>query len=342
VVLRGQAFRTGGQHSRRSAESGSTQWRALRSVPSRVLLPAARSGWACTVLVDVVASERHSAALRARAVHELRAAAVRVTSQLRASQMLSIAYTLQWALSHHLGEGGAASSSSSELDAQPGEQRGRTEDIRSWSCLLLLRADLEVKALPLPHPAALGCRLRVPFETLDGRGVADAAQLVPWCRFGAFFAAVARRAAQVHPKPCGERSVRCFGSDHLHSLCELLPDVAYLTPLRYDSNSAKDRNPVYAMVGRPQRAAGAVEEELHRRGLPGRPRSTGRVIGFSQPRGSAAKPIRCRTSASPDRGCERGCPSRKTQSVWRALALASERAGTTSALFELGAALAGP
>jgi len=137
----------------------------------------ARSGWACTVLVDVVASERHSAALRARAVHELRAAAVRVTSQLRASQMLSIAYTLQWALSHHLGEGGAASSSSSELDAQPGEQRGRTEDIRSWSCLLLLRADLEVKALPLPHPAALGCRLRVPFETLDGRGVAGAAHL---------------------------------------------------------------------------------------------------------------------------------------------------------------------
>lgn len=200
MVLRGQAFRTGGQHSRRSAESGSTQWRALRSVRSRVLLPAvrqprrhhasppttstliassalqARSGWACTVLVDVVASERHSAALRARAVHELRAAAVRVTSQLRASQMLSIAYTLQWALSHHLGEGGAASSSS-ELDAQPGEQRGRTEDIRSWSCLLLLRADLEVKALPLPHPAALGCRLRVPFETLDGRGVAGAAHL---------------------------------------------------------------------------------------------------------------------------------------------------------------------
>ena len=33
-----------------------------------------------------------------------------------------------------------------------------------------------------------------------------------------------------------------------------------------------------------------MEEELHRRGLPGRPRSTGRVIGFSQPRGSAAKP----------------------------------------------------
>ena len=135
----------------------------------------ARSGWACTVLVDVVASERHSAALRARAVHELRAAAVRVKSQLRASQMLSIAYTLQWALSHNLGEGGAAFS---ELDAQPpGGQRGRTEDIRSWSCLLLLRADLEVKALPLPHPAALGCRLRVPFETLDGRGVAGATHL---------------------------------------------------------------------------------------------------------------------------------------------------------------------
>ena len=42
VVLRGQAFRTGGQHSRRSAESGSTQWRALRSVRSRVLSPAVR------------------------------------------------------------------------------------------------------------------------------------------------------------------------------------------------------------------------------------------------------------------------------------------------------------
>jgi len=31
---------------------------------------------------------------------------------------------------------------------------------------------------------------------MNRRGVADAAQLVPWCRFGAFFAAVARRAAQ--------------------------------------------------------------------------------------------------------------------------------------------------
>ena len=38
---------------------------------------------------------------------------------------------------------------------------------------------------------------------------------------------------QVRPKPCGERSVRCFSSDHLHSLCELLPDVASLTPLRW-------------------------------------------------------------------------------------------------------------
>ena len=56
VVLRGEIFRTGGQHSRIATPSMEPQWRALRTVREHVLRPARTAGWSLRVL-EALANE---------------------------------------------------------------------------------------------------------------------------------------------------------------------------------------------------------------------------------------------------------------------------------------------
>ena len=159
-----------------------------------------------------------------------------------------------------------------------------------WAALLLLRADLELKGVVrLPAPARSGCDLLLPFQTLDGHGVADTILYVPWCRVNELLRTLLRRAATVTPRASdgGPSHV-----DHLHRLCSWLSDVRYLLPLMYDANTMRDNNPLYRMVGRPEREKGAVEKLLREKRGAVRPRNRAGV---------------CRHNRSVPGFCHRGC-----------------------------------
>lgn len=241
VVLRGEAFRSGAQHSRDTTKDRSSQWRVLESLKRHVLAPAAAQGWACTLLADVAAPQEHAETLRRRLYKEWHALDVRVTSKPEPTQLRSMAHSIQWAVAR----------------APP-----------SWAAALFVRADLLVKSpLPLPSPARPGCSIWVPFQTLDGHGVADTIQFVPFCRFVEFYGAVAKRAAKVrNVKDKDSGKWRANFLDHMHALCEWVPGIAYFTSKAYDANSAKDNNPLYKMVGRREQLAGAIEIMLEKKG----------------------------------------------------------------------------
>ena len=103
----------------------------------------------------------------------------------------------------------------------------------------------------------------MPFETLDGLGVADVLHLVPWCRFWEVLRVLQALANDVPNKGLANApSV----NDHLHSLCKRLRNVRYWLPQRYDANSGRDNNPLYRMVGRREQTRGRMERYIKSRG----------------------------------------------------------------------------
>ena len=232
VVLRGESFRSGGQHSRYGTFDVSGQLRAFVSIRTQLVAPAKRVGWSCAVLADVAVPIAHVKTFGRLARDVLQAATVRISNPAP-TQVMAVLRTLAWVLA---------------IVHNP------------WAAMIMTRADLEIKTLQLSAPRPRDCSILVPFETLDGRGVADTIIYIPWCRFTPLLLELANRTEE----------------QHLHGLCGWVDDVRFWLPHRYDANTQKDHNPMYRMVSRPEQRAGAVERHIRqRKGWPSRPHNGG-------------------------------------------------------------------
>ncbi|KAL1529522.1 hypothetical protein AB1Y20_000467 [Prymnesium parvum] len=159
LTLRGEAFREGGQHSRKWMHNTAPQLRALQSIKEHVLEPAWRRGWPTLVVADLATSAAHAGLLAEKLRGDLNAVAVRLRP-LEATQLASIVRTLEWAL---------------------------LVTRQTWWGMVLMRADLEMKKdILFPPPSGQMCDILVPFQTLDGEGVCDTLFYIPWCRFVGF------------------------------------------------------------------------------------------------------------------------------------------------------------
>ena len=301
VILRGEIFRSGGQHSRTSTLQARPQLLALDSVRRNLDL-AKQMGWSYTVIMDVAAPSAHHEGTFRRLANATFGKVTIHIAPLAETQLRTVARTLVWALA----------------SVQ-----------RTWTAALLLRSDLLIKSLPLPPPTKLGCAVLVPFETLDGQGgsswrhtavhetqhtcaharadgralsctlstvagVSDTIWLLPWCRYSAVLRLLTARAARVNN--VGNRSSHL---DHLHGLCDWgVSDVAFMTPRRYDANSERDHNPIYRMVGRKEQRTGRVEGMIRRK----------YGSGYGRPRNRGAKCKR-RDSFCVHSSCGGDCPN---------------------------------
>ena len=251
IVLRGETFRAGNQHSRTVSLSREPEWRVLRSIKAHILEPAHRHFWLTSVLADVsVPKAEYGNLFRRRIQANLRAFAVR-TSPLAKSQLYAVQRSLEWALM---------------VTAQ-----------LEWRSLLLTRADLELKtAVRIPPPSLYTCEIIVPFETLDGWQVSDTLIYIPWCRFDELLRVIRGRVTRFH-RLLAINDTKSKDEDQLHALCRWVSGVKYLYPERYDANSLKDVNPLYRMVGRAESPITAVPEVLKLKAAVRRPLARGRA-----------------------------------------------------------------
>ncbi|KAL1507690.1 hypothetical protein AB1Y20_007303 [Prymnesium parvum] len=221
LLLRGEAFRAGGHRSRAYA-AGGEQMLALAAVRRHVAAAAAAAGWRVRLALDVVAPRALVRAL----LDEAAALRLDVGAWRAAdappfgSQLASFAESLRWAAA----AAGAA------------------------DALLVCRADLLFKRpLPLPRPCELDELIVVPFQISDAFGsrlqsghprVADAFVFVPAARVAELTAAV-RRAASASLETT------------LHDLCAWLTGVTFFNATHgFDSDSEKEWNPLYRIIGR--------------------------------------------------------------------------------------------
>ncbi len=236
VVLRGQAYRSGQQHSQTFTEKDAGTFRVLDSIRDKLVQPAARRGWHSIVLADVSVPSGQESSFIQRASETLGLLHARLRP-LNATQLKSVVSTLEWA------------SAKAALLAR-----------QSWRAMILLRADIELKAsLSLPNASNPGCDLIVPFQTLQGDGVADTIVFVPVCRLAELMRVLAQRAQQVREVASDGRPSYL---DQMHGLCQWVSDVRYFASKRFDANSHRDNNPLYRMVGRSEMQRGAMERAL--------------------------------------------------------------------------------
>jgi hypothetical protein len=133
LLLRGEAFRAGGQHSRQSSHDFTEQIDATASIKRYVMEPARDQGWsvyvAFDVLVDRVTVPRD---VVERTVCSLRPHSLAISGKYGSAPHPIPTPQLSWLLS-----------------------LAHFEKLSFWSALLAIRVDLELKApLLLPRPVA--------------------------------------------------------------------------------------------------------------------------------------------------------------------------------------------
>jgi len=240
VVLTGQSFRQGGQHSTGTSADVSEQEEALRSVQQHVLDPAQRQGWNLFVAIDTFADmqamESDKAVAAQRALCEFGAHDMQISPTPRGAKLPgSLLLTFERLAKH------------------------------PWAAMLMLRIDLVLKVpLTLPSPGDQG-PVRVPFATSCNPGCAPdemthgGPRLAPAALprvADTFFFVPRTRAVEWSRALAAHRD--CSRGD-LHNLLFYLADVNYLAPLsnitrRFDADSAKNFNPIYRITGRPEAA----------------------------------------------------------------------------------------
>ena len=145
LLLRGEAYRNGNQHSRMSTSSSAATTRVIHSFRSKLLDPATAQGWKCATLADIYVPEPHRNHFRQTAQSSLGLVAFR-SRPINSTQLKSVVSTLRWAI-------------------EPTQAELIVQTIGDWRALLLIRVDLELKSvLELPLPVWPGCDLIVPFQ----------------------------------------------------------------------------------------------------------------------------------------------------------------------------------
>jgi len=241
VILRGEAFRDGAMRTRENTNDPTAQLAALSSVNVHALAPTRRAGWSPVVVADVALPKMHERRFEAVMRGSLGAVAVRMRP-LQATQTASLQSSLTWALHRALNP-------------------------TNWGALLVIRADLEIKAmLRLPSPVEAPWRVRVPFRAPPGPAalspqglnitgglvVSDAIHFIPHCRFDELRAQLGAAAA-IPPYRYGVSVTARPPVYHstLHWLCAWLGvGIDYWSQGVFDSNSEHEANPVYRQVGR--------------------------------------------------------------------------------------------
>ena len=255
TVLRGDTFRgpvlPAAQHKvvRMGFGSGSVlhgssspdeQLKALASLVPHVLHAARMVGWRHVVLgADVIVPARYSSEFREAlqnlsSLADIPIAGVRTapTHPKASSQMASWVRTLQWI--------------SSTLDVD-------------WTALLLLRADLLLKArMPLPAPPLPvapegGMILFAPFRISGAFGATTPGN---HARVADTFLLVPREASALLTACLREKSSRGQYAPNLHGLGDVCPsaEIRMMLTSQHDSDSSKQWNPLYRMIGRPEAA----------------------------------------------------------------------------------------
>ena len=243
IILRGEAFRIGHQHSRQTTIDNRAQWVALGSIRTKLLNPATKQGWKCATLADVHMPKDRFLHFSRHAKASAGVLSVR-RRPLNGTQLKSVVTTIQWVLS-------------------PTQARLIRRTVGPWRAMVLIRADLELKTtLHLPSPMESGCNLYVPFQTLDAKGVADTILYIPRSRHLELLEVLSTRALQV--RNAGSDGTPSY-LDHLHSVCSWMSGFCYFLSARYDANSARDNNPLYRMIGRPERPIGVVEDIIRKK-----------------------------------------------------------------------------
>ena len=228
ILIRGQAFRYGLRSSRNSSDTPDIRVRqvaALSSLRKYVINPAVHNGWSVELVIDVDAPPTASSLVKDRCTSILwpYVSAVRVKALL-ATQMQTLLANLEFALH--------------STRASPAH----------WRALLLVRIDLRWKReVVLPPPGQVTYQMISPWRvdtnlTTGGAWLNDVFLFVPACRVSELWTALARRVAL--PTETG-RSLHflCF-----HTAC----GVRFLEPCQFAANSYAERNPLYAMIGRPE------------------------------------------------------------------------------------------
>ena len=240
MVLRGEAFRTGGWLSRDTGGDLAGQQAVYDSLAKYALLPLKAAGWELTLVVDVsfaVAKDDAQLGLREEAVRAscavLGASHVRVNAPMCATQRQGWLATIEWATA-----------------LEP-----------DHAAILVLRNDMLLKTelkLPSPEVVAADAAVYVPwfhksnYNTTDGpdrssnggRRAADTLMLIPAPRLRAF----ARFLSAVPYAPT-------WTQFSLHELADPIDgieggNVRALDPVCRESDSAKGWNPLYSLAGR--------------------------------------------------------------------------------------------
>lgn len=218
VVLRGEGFRMGGQHSRDTGGCIEEQRRALKSAELHVLGPLRQKGWEPLLLVDVVFNRGPEVEQQFREmVAGIGAELVRLRPQSLATQGEAVSASVEWAL----------------------------ESAPHCSAIFLARIDLLFHAnVPLPAPEVA----RRHSETI-------LAPWVIWPKCNQSLVGHPRVGDTLFfvPRPRAEDFVRVVAGTgwlSLHELADQIVDVDVLFVSQHDTDSAKDWNPLYTMIGR--------------------------------------------------------------------------------------------
>ena len=252
LLLRGAVFREGNQGSQMHMVSPDVGLGALRSIHRHALQAARALRWDVRVFAHVAVPALHAARFRAILVEEWGTGPNHVSIQpLLKTQAASLLAAIAFAIQHtHRGEA-------------------------PWRAMLIVRVDLELK-MPLPLPAPSNSQqidIVVPFQlsSRDGRDqwtrqhhrpqVADTILLVPRCRQPEFVRAIAQLA---------DNNASCAHLCNMHELCESLSGgVRYFLPRgRFDTNSAKSRNPLFRVAGRAEARAHVLPPHMALPGVP--------------------------------------------------------------------------
>ena len=226
VVLRGEAFRSGGKGTRAFSnrpDEWEAQLRAFDSLHEHVLVPAAAQGWRVSLAVDIFApdplAERLAARMRMRGVEPV---AWRVQPTPSHPKIISIVDSMVWAASR----------------------------IKSTKALLVVRADIAFKhRLLMPPACAPGRSIIVPFQISAAFGSyspsghprvagGDMMMFVPDSRLAELLK-VLRTPTRVDP------------AGNMHDMCSWMRSISFFVPSRgFDADSQKEWNPLYRIVGR--------------------------------------------------------------------------------------------